>query len=202
MSHRDQIFQGIRKALVSLPERAAYPDYDIAATTTPRWLPAAEDNETLFRQRLTGTGGFFFESPADCAAWLKKDGAKSVYLAPQVAHLAAEFAAHLEVVLEYTRDAVDRIDAAVTVADGAIAESGTVILTDSGTPDRLAALAPWWHIAVVPRTTLVRTIGEAITAFPADPGIVWITGPSKTADVEGILIQGVHGPGRQGSFFI
>lgn len=202
MSHRDQIFQGIRKALDPLPERAAYPDYDTAAATTPRWLPAAGDNETLFRQRLTGTGGFFFESPTDCAAWLKQDGAKSVYLAPQVAHLAAEFAPHLAVVLEYTRDAVDRIDAAVTVADGAIAESGTVILTDSSTPDRLAALAPWWHIAVVPRPALVRTIGEAITAFPADPGIVWITGPSKTADVEGILIQGVHGPGRQGSFFI
>ncbi|MBN8711234.1 MAG: hypothetical protein BGO12_06060 [Verrucomicrobia bacterium 61-8] len=202
MSHRDQIFQGIRQAITALPERAAYPDYDTAAVTTPRWLPAAEENETLFRKRLTGTGGFFFESPADCAAWLKKDGAKSVYLAPEVAHLAADFAAHLEVVPAYTRDAVDRIDAAVTVAHGAIAESGTVILTDSGTPDRLAALAPWWHIAVVPRTGLVRTIGEAIAALPADPGIVWVTGPSKTADVEGILIQGVHGPGRQGSFFL
>ncbi|MBI2497314.1 MAG: hypothetical protein HYV75_05125, partial [Opitutae bacterium] len=40
-------------------------------------------------------------------------------------------------------------------------------------------------------------IPTALAAHPADPKIVWVTGPSKTADVEGILIEGVHGPGTQ-----
>jgi L-lactate dehydrogenase complex protein LldG len=38
--------------------------------------------------------------------------------------------------------------------------------------------------------------------MPDDPNIIWVTGPSKTADVEGILIQGVHGPGVQGCLLV
>jgi len=53
------------------------------------------------------------------------------------------------------------------------------------------------HIAVVERTTIFADIPHAVAGLGSDPNIVWITGPSKTADVEGILIEGVHGPGQQ-----
>ena len=43
---------------------------------------------------------------------------------------------------------------------------------------------------------------DAIAALPEDPNGIWVTGPSKTADVEGILIQGVHGPGIQGCLLV
>jgi L-lactate dehydrogenase complex protein LldG len=92
---------------------------------------------------------------------------------------------------------VNEIDAAFTPSAGAIAESGSIILSDESTPDRLAALAPWHHIALVSRAEIHRTIADALAAMPADPNLIWVTGPSKTADVEGILIQGVHGPGAQ-----
>jgi len=36
-----------------------------------------------------------------------------------------------------------------------------------------------------------------VTSLGTDPNVIWVTGPSKTADVEGILIEGVHGPGEQ-----
>ena len=43
----------------------------------------------------------------------------------------------------------------------------------------------------------VCNVAQAVALLGDDPNIIWATGPSKTADVEGILIEGVHGPGRQ-----
>jgi L-lactate dehydrogenase complex protein LldG len=40
-------------------------------------------------------------------------------------------------------------------------------------------------------------VPDALLAPDEDPNVIWVTGPSKTADVEGILIEGVHGPGEQ-----
>lgn len=201
MSARETIFRGIRSALAPLRERAAYPDYAPAAAE-PRWLAGETDLSALFQRRLAIQGGRFFDSPEACARWLRDDGATLFYLAPELARFEEAFAAVLPVTLAYTRDRVDEIDAAMTLAAGAIAESGTVILTDAGTPDRLAALAPWRHVAAVPRAQIFRSIPDAVAALPADPNVLWITGPSKTADVEGILIQGVHGPGQQGCLFV
>jgi len=53
------------------------------------------------------------------------------------------------------------------------------------------------NFAVVRKDTIHRLVADALAAMPDDPNIIWVTGPSKTADVEGILIQGVQGPGVQ-----
>ena len=71
------------------------------------------------------------------------------------------------------------------------------MLRDTETSCRLGALTPWVHLAVLEPSAIYRTIADAIAAFGDDPNVIWITGPSKTADVEGILIEGVHGPGEQ-----
>jgi len=44
---------------------------------------------------------------------------------------------------------------------------------------------------------VVQSVAQAVAMLGDDPNTIWVTGPSKTADVEGILIEGVHGPGRQ-----
>src|SRR6185369_15589111 len=74
----------------------------------------------------------------------------------------------------------------VTRAAGAIAETGSLILTEATTARRLAALAPWIHIAVLDPERIHEHVGEAIAALGDDPNVIWCTGPSKTADVEGI----------------
>jgi len=44
---------------------------------------------------------------------------------------------------------------------------------------------------------VLANVAQAVAVLGDDPNVIWCTGPSKTADVEGILIEGVHGPGRQ-----
>ena len=92
---------------------------------------------------------------------------------------------------------VDDYDFGITRGAAAIAESGTIVLNDATTSSRLAALAPWVHVAVVERAHIVADLSAAIAGLGDDRNVVWCTGASKTADVEGILIEGVHGPGVQ-----
>ncbi len=92
---------------------------------------------------------------------------------------------------------IDDYQFGITRAWGAVAETGSLILDDATTSSRLGALVPWIHIAVVAPERILPDVGSAIAALGDDPNVIFCTGPSKTADVEGILIEGVHGPGEQ-----
>jgi L-lactate dehydrogenase complex protein LldG len=198
---RETIFAAIHAALAPLPQREPRPTLP-PGVADAQWLAGESDNVALFLRRATASGTVCFTSPADCLAWLVGQKVRKVYLAASLTEWAAPFGAVLDLTHEYHRNQVDEIDVALTPAAGAIAESGSIIMTDASSPDRLSELAPWIHIAVVQRETIHRSIAAAIVAMPEDPNIIWVTGPSKTADVEGILIQGVHGPGVQGCLLV
>jgi L-lactate dehydrogenase complex protein LldG len=201
VSAREQIFAGIKSALAPLPQREPRPDVPHGVADA-QWLAGETDDVVLFTKRATAVGTMVFASAGDCLSWLFEQCANKVYVPESLREVAAKFDGIVQVVHHYARGQVDEIDAALTPAAGAIAESGSIILTDESTPDRLAALAPWTHIAVVRRETIFRSVADALAAMPDDPNIIWVTGPSKTADVEGILIQGVHGPGVQGCLLV
>jgi L-lactate dehydrogenase complex protein LldG len=193
---REQIFQNIRQALAPLPSRAPRPEVPHGVANAC-WLDETPDTLTLFQQRATAVGTLCFTTQEACATWLRTQNVQTVYIPAPLTYLTSLCAEFCTVTPHYSRDWVNQIDAAFTPAAAAIAESGTIILSDDSTPDRLAALAPWNHIALVSRQEIHRTIADALAAMPEDPNLIWVTGPSKTADVEGILIQGVHGPGAQ-----
>jgi L-lactate dehydrogenase complex protein LldG len=87
----------------------------------------------------------------------------------------------------------------VTGCHAAIAETGSLaLLAGPGTP-RAASLLPPVHVCIVRRGDLMMTMGEFFSARADDIAssacCTFVTGPSRTADIELTLTLGVHGPG-------
>ena len=101
---------------------------------------------------------------------------------------------------EALRQACASADIGITSADYALAETGTFVMLSSPQEARLISLLPPVHVAVIPRSRILANLDEllGILPLPADQtsSMVLITGPSRTADIEQILIRGVHGPGE------
>jgi L-lactate dehydrogenase complex protein LldG len=194
---REAIFSRVRGALAPLRNRAALPQYD-SEMSVMRTLIAGRDLVELFGERIRKVNGLSFTDPVALVAHLRAGGWLRGYCDPVLwPRLASYFGADFTIEQVFDRTRVDDYAFGITRAAAAIAESGTIVLNDATTSRRLAALAPWVHIAVIERGTIFGDLSEAVGALGSDRNVVWCTGPSKTADVEGILIEGVHGPGAQ-----
>ena len=93
-------------------------------------------------------------------------------------------------------------DAGITGAQWAIAETGTLVLESDSERHRLASLVPPLHIVLVDSKTIVHTLGEVLRRLAGygrdqiSRTVTFITGPSRTSDIELTLAIGVHGPAR------
>ena len=100
---------------------------------------------------------------------------------------------------EELRELCATMDVGITSADYALADTGTLVMISSPQEARMISLLPPAHIAVVPRARILTGLDELFSLLPAPAEItssmVLITGPSRTADIEQILVRGVHGPG-------
>ena len=94
-------------------------------------------------------------------------------------------------------------DDAVGVTDCfcAIAETGTLLLLSApGTP-KLTALLPETHVCIVRKSRIVATMEDAFALLRAEKGTLpratfFVSGPSRTADIEQTIVIGAHGPYR------
>jgi L-lactate dehydrogenase complex protein LldG len=98
------------------------------------------------------------------------------------------------------RAACATADVGITSADYALADTGTLVMLASPAEARLISLLPPAHIGVVPRGRILTGLDELFSVLPRPAeqtsSMVLITGPSRTADIEQILVRGVHGPGQ------
>ena len=98
------------------------------------------------------------------------------------------------------RDVCASADVGITSADYVLADTGTLVMIASPQEARLVSLLPPAHIAVVPKERILTGLDELFSLLPRPAeqtsSMVLITGPSRTADIEQILVRGVHGPGQ------
>ena len=100
--------------------------------------------------------------------------------------------------IEAFKSELFEVDAALTTTIGAIADPGLIILWPTEEEPRSMSLVPHIHIALLEADKIFASPAEAFTELKWPEKIptnaLFISGPSKTADIEFILTFGVHGP--------
>ena len=113
---------------------------------------------------------------------------------------------------ESHRGAAARAEIGVTGVDWALAETGTLVLVSGRGRPRSTSLLPATHVAVFGRDRLVESLdqlGVMLEGLHVNPAlsmsgavINFITGPSRTADIELTLTRGVNGPKEVHAIFV
>jgi len=91
------------------------------------------------------------------------------------------------------------IDMGVALMDFGIADTGTLVLDSSSEETRLSTMLSEFHAAILPVSRIrksAQAMEEALKDLTREPGsyLAFITGASRTADIERVLALGVHGP--------
>lgn len=82
----------------------------------------------------------------------------------------------------------------ITEADFILPETGTLVLRSSAEKPRAVSLLPRVHLAIVTQSALRADMHQVFAEAKNHHYLVFITGPSRTADIELTVTLGVHGP--------
>ncbi|KJS83520.1 MAG: hypothetical protein JM58_12570 [Peptococcaceae bacterium BICA1-8] len=108
----------------------------------------------------------------------------------------------IEFSLDLDRNLIEQAQFGVSQFDLGIAELGTIVQDAESVHKRLVSMLPPTHLAVISTKTIIETFADSLEViekvYNGEPSnfIAFVTGPSKTADIERVLTIGVHGPGR------
>lgn len=179
------------------------------------WLPAvgssAEEQLSLFRRMAMDLKaevvivkgepelGQTIQSLAAIEGW-KKIGIHSGNLTDLVNRSLELPKCRTDLVYE-TKD-LESCDAGISECDALIAQTGSVLVTKRSAGGRALSVLPPHHVVLARKTQLVADLPEAFALLkkkyaPDYPSFIsFITGPSRTGDIERILVLGAHGPKR------
>ncbi|HEV8265125.1 MAG TPA: lactate utilization protein [Gemmatimonadales bacterium] len=196
---RDQILRSIRENLTkSAPDVAHAPsDHGPPEPRVPS--PEPPDLVERFTTQLEAVGAQWtlVRGEAEAARALRRiladAGARRV--AGSDAALVARVLPERLMGGGLSREELFACDAGVTTAQWGIAETGTLVLESAREQHRLLSLVPPIHVALLSTRCICASLGDALARVSRDShAITFITGPSRTSDIELTLVIGVHGP--------
>ena len=92
------------------------------------------------------------------------------------------------------KNVVAQCDLGITGVDAALPETGTLVLESSAEKPRVVSLLPRVHLALLRPSALRADLHQVFAEFKQKNYLIFVTGPSRTADIELTLTIGVHGP--------
>ena len=216
MSERENIFGRIREALrttAHIPGTHGHASAQPKTSIARQWLPKVDDN---FAEQLALFSRNAAELKADFQTVDSVEKAREA-----ITHLAARenwqrAATHageltdaicpalklnlLRTDRTYDAKDLEKCDAGISECDALIAQTGTVLVTNRSAGGRALSVLPPHHVVLARRNQLVPDLTAAIELLKRKYGekfpsmMSFITGPSRTGDIERILVLGAHGP--------
>ncbi len=214
MSDQQNILGLIREALaVPAPKPGAHGTPDSHPQSIADVLPpAAVDLDARIKQfqaNATGLKADFVFAESEAAAVLKlkeiaqKEGWKKVATHHSALCESAANALGLPVFVtapNYTVGDLETCDAGLTECDALVAQTGSVLVTSRSTGGRALTVLPPHHVVLARKEQIISSLPDAFKLVKDKYGsdypsmISFITGPSRTGDIERILVLGAHGP--------
>lgn len=100
----------------------------------------------------------------------------------------------------FDKSALEGCDAGITACEVLVAQTGSILVSSATCGGRALSILPHVHVVVATCDQIVATLGDALHLTQARhdgrlPSMLsFITGPSRTGDIERILVLGAHGP--------
>jgi L-lactate dehydrogenase complex protein LldG len=100
----------------------------------------------------------------------------------------------------FDKDALESCDAGITACEALVAQTGSILVSSASCGGRALSVLPHVHVVVATVDQIVSTLADALDAARSQhagrlPSMLsFITGPSRTGDIERILVLGAHGP--------
>jgi L-lactate dehydrogenase complex protein LldG len=202
MSAREHILARVRAATRSAPEAADKAAQHVASHPRSPLPPMNwEDHATRFAERARSLSSTVenlasaADIPAAVARYLDEQKLENVAVCwPALAHMA--WTGRVEARAARGDDLVG-----ITGAYCAIAETGTLMLLSSRETPASVSLLPETHVAIVPAARIVARMEDAWDLLRREVGTLpravnFVSGPSRTADIEQTVTLGAHGPYR------